>query len=456
MFKQDTIAAIATPAGEGAISVIRVSGEDTFKICDKIFKSPSGKKISEQKGYTIHYGEIIDNGEVIDEVLVSVFRKPHSYTGEDSVEISCHGSVYIQQKILQVLIKAGARTAQPGEFTKRAFLNGKMDLSQAEAVADLIASKSEAERRVALNQIKGGVSNELTSLRKQLVDFVSLIELELDFSEEDVEFADRNELLKLILTIKQRIDKLLTSFSFGNAIKNGVPVAIVGRPNAGKSTLLNTLLKEDKAIVSDIEGTTRDSIEDIISINGVLFRFIDTAGLRQTSDKIENLGIEKAIEHVKKAEIILYLIDASQDAKPVLFDKILPFIENKKLIILLNKVDKSIISKENLDFGDAEILEISAKYGKNIDKLEKALLEAVNFSTFAQNDIIITRTRHYEALKRCSEAADNVVEGLRTNLSSDLLTIDIRQMLHFLGEITGEITTDEILGNIFKNFCIGK
>ncbi|MEA3451890.1 MAG: tRNA uridine-5-carboxymethylaminomethyl(34) synthesis GTPase MnmE, partial [Bacteroidota bacterium] len=427
-----------------------------INIADNFFKSPFEKKLSEQKANTVHFGEIFEQNEIIDEVLVSVFHAPHSYTGENSVEISCHGSVYIQQKILQTAINSGARMADAGEYTLRAFLNGKLDLSQAEAVADLISSNSEAARRVAMSQLKGGFSQELQHLRSELVNFTSLVELELDFSEEDVEFADRKQLFTLIDEIKNKLSTLKNSFQYGNAIKNGIPVAIIGQPNVGKSTLLNALLHEDKALVSDIAGTTRDSIEDIISINGVLFRFIDTAGLRHTDDTIENLGIERTIEKVKKAEVILYLIDVSVDRKPELYSKIMPYLDNKKLIIVLNKIDKAKIKLSNQDFKNTEIIEISAKLKTNLKKLENALLKAINFDTFNQNDIIITNTRHYEALSKSHEAALKVIDALNQNIYTDLLAFDIREMLHFLGEITGEITNDEILGNIFKNFCIGK
>ncbi len=456
MTKNDTIAAIATAPGSGAIAIIRLSGKDAIEIADKFFNSPSRKKLIEQKANTILFGEIKDRNEIIDEVLVSIFHAPHSYTGENSIEISCHGSVYIQQKILQTVIKYGARMAEPGEYTLRAFLNGKLDLSQAEAVADLIASNSEAARRVALSQLKGGFSQELQELRAKLVNFTSLIELELDFSEEDVVFADRKQLHFLIEQIKNKLASLIDSFQFGNAVKNGIPVAIVGQPNVGKSTLLNALLHEDKALVSEIAGTTRDSIEDVISINGVLFRFIDTAGLRHTNDTIENLGIERTIDKVKKAEIILYLIDASIDRKPELYDKIKPHLHNKNLIIILNKIDKAKIKLNPTDFNNAKIIEISAKHKTNIQILEQTLLKIINFNTFDQNDIIITNVRHFEALKKSHEAAKRVIDALKQGISSDFLAFDIREMLHFLGEITGEITNDEILGNIFKNFCIGK
>ena len=456
MLRDDTIAAIATAPGAGAIAIIRLSGSNAIKIAEKVIKTKSSKKLSEQKPNTIHFGEVIDNKRVIDEVLVSVFHNPHSYTGENSVEISCHGSLFIQQKILEIIIKNGARLADPGEFTMRAFMNGKLDLSQAEAVADLIASKSEAERRVAMSQLKGGFSEELKLLRTQLLNFVSLIELELDFSEEDVEFADRSELKNLITTIRKKVKSLKDSFSYGNAIKNGVPVAIVGQPNVGKSTLLNTLLKHDKAIVSDIAGTTRDSIEDVISINGILFRFIDTAGLRHTTDTIENLGIERTIEKVKKAEIVLYLIDASVERKPKLYDKIKAHIANKKLIIVLNKIDKAVIKLNSTDFNNAQILEISAKHKTNINNLERALIKSSNFANFDENDIIITNARHHSALQKTYEASEQVISALKRGLTSDFLSVDIRTMLNYLGEITGEVSNNEILGNIFANFCIGK
>lgn len=456
MLRDDTIAAIATPPGAGAIAIIRLSGNKSIEITEKIFKSKANKKLLEQKPNTVVFGEIVDNENVIDEVLVSIFHAPHSYTGEHSVEISCHGSIYIQQKILEIVINNGARLADAGEYTMRAFMNGKLDLSQAEAVADLIASKSEAARKVAMNQLKGGFSDELKQLRAKLVDFVSLIELELDFSEEDVEFADRTEVKKLIEKIRKKLKSLIDSFSFGNAIKNGIPVAIVGQPNVGKSTLLNTLLKEDKAIVSDIAGTTRDTIEDVISINGILFRFIDTAGLRNTTDTIENLGIERTIEKVQKAEIVLYLIDASIERKPELYDKIKPYLSDKKLIIILNKIDKAVLKLNQENFTNAEIIEISAKHKTNIEKLEKAVANATNYTKFDENDVIITNTRHYEALLRSYESSDEVISALNQGLTSDFLSVDIRAMLNYLGEITGEVTNNEILGNIFANFCIGK
>ncbi len=455
--RDDTIAAIATPPGSGAIAVIRVSGPQTFDIVEKIFKPIKPKKLHEQKGYTVHFGQIIDKKQqIIDEVLISIFHAPHSYTGEDSIEISCHGSIYIQQKILELLIDAGARIAEPGEFTMRAFLNGKLDLAQAEAVADLIASQSQAAHRIAMNQLKGGISNELKQLRQQLVDFASLIELELDFAEEDVVFADRQQLRDLILKIKQRVTELMSTFQLGNAIKNGIPVAIVGEPNVGKSTLLNLLLKEDKALVSDIPGTTRDSIEDIISINGILFRFIDTAGLRQTSDIIESMGIQRTKEKIRKASIILYLIDARDKNWKQKLSEIQKLITDQQhLIIVVNKIDL-VQQKPKIDLPNAQIVYISAKHHQNIHELEQKLLQAINYSKFTQSDIIITNSRHYEALRHADEAIDRVIQGLDMGLSNDLLAEDVRQIMYYLGEITGEITTDEVLGNIFSKFCIGK
>ncbi len=454
--RDDTIAAIATPPGSGAIAVIRVSGPKTFEIVEKIFKPLKPKKLSQQKGYTIHFGEIHDHDQTIDEVLVSVFHAPHSYTGEDSVEISCHGSIYIQQKILELLVNAGARIAQPGEFTMRAFLNGKMDLSQAEAVADLIAAQSEAARKVAFRQLKGGFARELKQLRQQLVDFVSLLELELDFAEEDVEFADRQQLLQLINRIKERIELLTSSFKLGNAIKNGIPVAIVGEPNVGKSTLMNLLLKEDKALVSEIPGTTRDSIEDVISIKGILFRFIDTAGLRETTDVVEAMGIERTKEKIRKAQIVLYLIDARDKNWKEKLEQIQDLIEDQKLILVVNKID---LLKQKVDFQideDIDVVYISAKYNQNIKDLEEKLLKAIDYKSFNESDIIITNVRHYEALKRAYDAVLRVIDGLNSGIPNDLLAQDVREVMFYIGEITGEITTDEVLGNIFSKFCIGK
>ena len=460
----DTIVAIATAPGNGAIAVIRLSGEMAISIADKVFKSPKkGKNLITEKANTLHFGKIFDKNEIIDEVVVSLFKTPHSYTGENTVEISCHGSSYIQQRILQILLKSGARMADAGEFSLRAFLNGKMDLSQAEAVADLISSSSEAARKIAMHQMRGGFKEEIRNLREQLLNFVSLIELELDFGEEDVEFADRPELKKLVIAVHKIISNLTESFQLGNVIKNGIPVAIVGEPNVGKSTLLNLLLNEDKAIVSEIEGTTRDVIEDVISIKGINFRFIDTAGLRHSEDKVENIGIQRAYGKIKEASIVLLLIDA---ARPLDFihNKIAEIRgkkdKNSKMIIVLNKADKLTsdfdTSAINLDSANENLVLISAKTKQNINELETFLLKAANYDSLNDEAVIITNSRHYEALTKANEALLRVIEGLDTGLTSDFLAQDIRESLHYLGEITGEITTNEILGNIFSKFCIGK
>lgn len=470
MQKDSTICAIATPPGSGAISIIRVSGKDAYAICDKIVKfQDKKKKIRGLKPYTIHFASIIHNKKLIDEVLVSLFRAPHSYTGEDLIEISCHGAHYIQQQILQILIELGARQAQPGEFTLRAYLNGKLDLSQAEAVADLIASTTASAHRVALNQMKGGFSSEIAKLRAQLLNFISLIELELDFSEEDVEFADRKQLVQLVKRIRNLITDLLQSFKLGNVLKYGVPVAITGKTNVGKSTLLNALLREDKAIVSEIPGTTRDVIEDVINIEGFSFRFIDTAGLRKSSDKIESLGIEKTFQKIDQAYIVLYMIDATVSMTEIdrLAGKIKKRLDgkDKKLIIILNKIDllpkkqifnlKDLSQFRNLNSSD-KIIYLSAFNHKNIDLLISTLLDIVKQRVTGEHDVIVTNIRHYEALTHADDAIDRVAKGLTSNVSSDLLAQDIREVLHYLGEITGEVTTDEILGNIFSKFCIGK
>ncbi|MCU4176761.1 tRNA uridine-5-carboxymethylaminomethyl(34) synthesis GTPase MnmE [Carboxylicivirga sp. N1Y90] len=466
----DTICAISTAQGMGAIAVIRLSGAESFSICQSIFEPASKNKIlADQKANTVHFGSIVNEETNIDEVLISIFKAPHSFTGEDIAEIACHGSPYIQQQILQLLIKKGARLATPGEFTQRAFLSGKMDLSQAEAVADLIASQSEAARRVALQQMRGGFSNELINLRAQLLNFITLIELELDFSEEDVEFADRSELSELVNNIESLINKLCQSFSLGNAIKNGIPVAIVGHTNAGKSTLLNTLLQEDRAIVSDIHGTTRDVIEDTINIEGITFRFIDTAGIRTTKDKIENLGIERTYSKIDKANIVLLMLDVNDPD-----EKIHEAITNVKsrltegqqqLIVVINKTDllEDIVVENRFDQaafrelnGIDSLVPISAKMQSNIDTLTSELLKTVNLTALDNDEVIVTNARHYEALSKSHEAILRVSDGLQTGLSGDLLSQDIREVLHFLGEITGHINTDEVLGNIFKNFCIGK
>ncbi len=470
MIDQSTICAISTPPGAGAIAVLRLSGDKAIEIADKVFRSPKAeKKLKDQKPNTLHFGTINDGDKIIDEVVIALFRAPHSFTGEDIVEISCHGATYIQQQLLQILIKNGARMALPGEFTQRAFLNGKMDLSQAEAVADLIASQSEAARKVALQQMRGGFSSELVNLRNELLQFITLVELELDFSEEDVEFADRTQLKSIVDTISKMLKKLVNSFSLGNAIKNGIPVAIVGHTNAGKSTLLNTLLNEERALVSDIHGTTRDSIEDTINIEDITFRFIDTAGIRTTTDEIENLGIERTYSKLKNASVVMLLLDVNDPD-----DKIHSAIEdvkkrmddsNQKLIVVINKTDlldeKEVEKRFNRQefrelTGTDAIVPISAKYQKNIEKLTTELLKTINTSALDNNEVIVTNARHYEALKNSYDAIRRVSLGLDTGISGDLLAQDIREVLYYLGEITGTISTDEVLGNIFKNFCIGK
>lgn len=462
----DTICAISTPAGTGGIAVIRVSGKDAILCVSAIFIPKNKNNVFlEQESYKTTFGSIKQsNGEILDDVLVTVFRTPHSFTGKDTVEISCHGSQYIQQQILQLLLQQGCRLARPGEFTQWAFLNGKMDLSQAEAVADLISSSSAASHRLAMNQMRGEFSHKLTELRTQLLDFVSLIELELDFSEEDVEFADRTHLLKLVLDIKQNISKLADSFQIGNAIKSGIPVAIVGETNAGKSTLLNYLLHEEKAIVSEVHGTTRDVIEDVISLQGISFRFIDTAGIRDTQDEIESLGIERTLRKIEQATIVIWMIDATQISEKIdsVAEKILPRVQDKKLIIVFNKTDKisleeqELLKKEFLPQVNALHLNISAKYKKNTTDLEDALIDAANIPAINANDIIVTNLRHYEALQKALSAIERVHEGMENGISSDFLALDIRECMHYLGEITGQISTDEILGNIFSKFCIGK
>jgi tRNA modification GTPase len=416
------------------------------------------KKLADQDAYSIHYGFIQEGENLIDEVLVSVFRAPRSFTGEDSVEISCHGSLFIQQKIINLLIKNGARTAAPGEFTQRAYLNGKMDLSQAEAVADLIASESAAAHKISLQQMRGGFTNDLKELRQQLLSFISLIELELDFSEEDVEFADRKQLQALIRQIKDRIHELTQSFELGNVIKKGIPVAIVGEPNVGKSTLLNALLNEDKAIVSDIAGTTRDALEDVISFNGILFRFIDTAGIRETEDTIENLGIERTMQKIEKAEIVLYMIDAvDKDACEKVY-QIREKAKDKSLVLVINKIDiaESDVSKQLEECKELKIVEISAKQKKNIKELTDTLLDIIHYSPESKTGTIITNTRHFELLQKAYDASLRVDEGIVSGITGDFLAQDIREILNHIGEITGEFTTDEVLGNIFANFCIGK
>ncbi len=463
---QDTICAIATAQG-GAIGSIRVSGPEAITITGRIFTPAKSRKLlSEQKPYTLTFGRIYNGEEMIDEVLVSLFRAPHSYTGEDSTEITCHGSSYILQQVMQLLIKNGCRMAQPGEYTQRAFLNGKMDLSQAEAVADLIASSSAATHRLALSQMRGGFSKELTTLREKLLNFTSMIELELDFSEEDVEFADRSALRRLADEIEEVIARLANSFSVGNVIKNGVPVAIIGETNAGKSTLLNVLLNEDKAIVSDIHGTTRDVIEDTVNIGGITFRFIDTAGIRETSDTIESLGIERTFQKLDQAEIVLWMIDSADAISQLtlLSDKILPRCEHKQLILVFNKVElinetqkNELASQFSEHIGsEIESIFISAKQRLHTDELQQRLVAAAHLPTVTQNDVIVTNVRHYEALTRALDAIHRVQEGLDANISGDFLSQDIRECIFHLSDIAGEVTNDMVLQNIFAHFCIGK
>jgi len=463
---EETICAPAT-AGGGAIAIIRISGAESISICGKIF-FPSDLKINltEQKGYSIVYGEIRSGEEIIDDVLVSIFRSPHSYTGEDSIEISCHASVYIQQMILELLIREGALPANPGEFTQRAFLNGKMDLSQAEAVADLISSESKMAHKIAMSQMRGAFSDEISILRAELLHFASLIELELDFGEEDVEFADRNKLKGIVKKALSLSQELASSFSLGNAVKNGVPVVIIGNPNTGKSTLLNRLLKEEKAIVSEIPGTTRDAIEDTTVMDGIKFRFTDTAGLRDTNDIIENLGIKKTHEKIGSASIVLLVADINEGYQALneTLKKLWIHLGNndKKLIVLVNKTDIDFQGKQaeirngSLIVSGESLLFISAKTGDGIDKLKESIRKAVDSKKLTSESVIISNARHYEALLKVTESLQRVLEGLESQLQEDLIAIDIRHAIHYLGEITGEITTDEILDNIFKNFCIGK
>lgn len=448
-YNSDTICALATGGGISAIALLRISGDRSIEIVNKVFS----KNLKKKESHTVHFGNIIIDNKIIDEVVITIFKKNQSFTGEETVEISCHGSKYIQNKILEILINNGIRLANPGEYTMRAFKNGKLDLSQAESIADLIESESEAAHKTAIQHLRGGFSKKLKLLRQKLIDFASLIELELDFSEEDVEFANRNQLNNLLNELKSEINVLIDSFKLGNVIKNGIPVAILGAPNVGKSTLLNLLLNEDKAIVSDIAGTTRDSIEDEINIKGYNFRFIDTAGIRKTDDTIENLGIEKTINHADKSNIIIYLIDASQN-----IDNQLDNIENlskenqKKIIKVVNKIDLN----KNLDISTSEHILISAKENFGTDELKNRIFDFTNLNALDNNNTIVTNQRHYEQLKKTLSELKIAIEGLNNGLSGDLLAINIKQSLFHLGLITGEVTSDDLLSNIFGKFCIGK
>jgi len=470
----DTIVALATPSGAGAIAVIRVSGPDALNIVAPIFKAKSKKSLDKQSTHTIHLGNVMDGARTIDEVLASVFRAPKSYTGEETVELSCHGSPYIQQEIIQLLIRKGCRSAEAGEFTLRAFLNAKMDLSQAEAVADLINSENAASHQMAMQQMRGGFSNEIQKLREELLNFASLIELELDFAEEDVEFANRDQFRDLVSRIQTVLKRLIDSFATGNVLKNGIPVAIVGEPNVGKSTLLNALLNEERAIVSEIAGTTRDTIEDEMSIGGVGFRFIDTAGIRETKDVVESIGIKKTFEKISQAQVVVYLVDSSQIAVNrerlqevrIEIEKIKNKFPQKPILIIANKMDR--LAKEEVEIlktkledisshaERAQFLLLSAKTNLGVEELKERLLEFVNTGALRNSDTIVTNSRHYAALLKALEEINKVEDGLNADLSGDLLAIDIRQALHHFGEITGQITNDDLLGNIFANFCIGK
>jgi len=462
MIYNDTIVALATPSGAGAIAVIRLSGNDAILIADKHFKSVSGKQLINQPTHTIHLGHIIDGPRILDEILVSIFKNPNSYTGENVVEISCHGSQYIQQEIIQLFLRNGCRMASAGEFTLRAFLNGKLDLSQAEAVADLIKSENEASHQIAMQQMRGGFSSEIAKLREELLNFASLIELELDFAEEDVEFADRTQFKELLERISLVLKRLIDSFAVGNVIKNWIPVAIVGEPNVGKSTLLNALLNEERAIVSEIAGTTRDTIEDEISIGGIGFRFIDTAGIRDTKDVIESIGIKKTFEKIEQAHVVIYLFDSTQfkahsSEFKVELEKIKNKYPQKPLIVIANKIDQ--IDDSQIAVMQNEIPEIrllSAKTGFGVEQLTNTLLNLINTGALRNNETIVTNSRHYDSLLKAFEEIQKVKYGLESGLSGDLLAIDIRQALYHFGEITGEITNDDLLGNIFANFCIGK
>ncbi|MBL1281483.1 MAG: tRNA uridine-5-carboxymethylaminomethyl(34) synthesis GTPase MnmE [Fluviicola sp.] len=461
MFNQDTICALATPNGIGAIGMIRLSGSDSFAIVSKVFS----KNLVGVNSHTAHFGTIKDkSGELIDEVLITVFEQGKSFTGEESVEVSCHGSSFILQKILALILENGCRLANPGEFTQRAFLNGKMDLSQAEAVADLIASQSKSAHNIAIKQMRGGFSSELKELREKLINFASLVELELDFAEEDVEFADRTELNNLVTNVLAYIQKLAKSFELGNAIKNGVPIAIIGRPNAGKSTLLNALLNEERAIVSEIAGTTRDTIEERIVIEGIDFRFIDTAGLRETEDHIEKIGVERALEQVDKSTIYIYLFDMSEMTQDEVAEDLNQLPSDTPRIVVANKSDIAS-EKVSLAFSHSpinelssnnQLIHISAKQKDSLELIKDSLLKIIDVDRLNSNDTIISNARHYDALVKTIAALEKTKEGLETGITGDFIAMDIRQAMYELGTITGDISTDDLLGNIFSKFCIGK
>ena len=460
MTNRDTIIALATPNGLGAISVLRISGKESISVTEKVFKAKNNKLLSKQDSHTVHLGHLIKKGHQLDEVLVTLFKGPHSYTGENTIEISCHGSTYIQKEIINLFIDNGIRVANPGEFTLRAFLNGKMDLNHAEAVADLIASENEGSHKLAMQQMKSGFSDDLKKLRAELLHFSSMIELELDFSQEDVEFIERGEFKKLTNKIKLELNTLINSFQSGNVLKNGISVAIAGKPNAGKSSLLNTLLNDEKAIVSEIPGTTRDSIEDSLIIQGINFRFTDTAGLRETTDFIESKGIEKTINKIKNAKILLYLFDANDTNVNEIKSSINNFKRDDLSIILVrNKIDLINQNSKLLDdiksISKSQLLEIEATDAKSVESLKIRLINEVELLN-PYTDIVISNSRHYEALIKALRAIEEVNEGLVNNVSGDLLSVDIRRSIDHLSEITGEITNDDVLGNIFANFCIGK
>ena len=464
MIYQDTIVALATPSGAGAIAVIRISGTEALAIGASVFQSVSGKDLGKQKTHTVHLGHIMDGQKTLDQVLVTLFKGPNSYTGEHTIEISCHGSTFIQQQIIQLLLRKGGRMAQAGEFTLRAFLNGKLDLSQAEAVADLISSDNEASHQIAMQQMRGGFSNEIAKLREELLNFASLIELELDFAEEDVEFADRTQFNALVTRIEFVLKRLIDSFAVGNVIKNGIPVAIVGEPNVGKSTLLNALLNEERAIVSEIAGTTRDTIEDELVIGGIGFRFIDTAGIRETTDVVESIGIKKTFEKMEQAQVVLFIVDSVQlsvGSLKVEIEKIKNKFPLKPLVVIINKVDllsaADIASlRHQLEPLNVTLETISAKHKTGIDELKNTLLSFVNTGALRNNETIVTNTRHYDSLLKALEAIQKVQWGLQSDLSADLMSLDIKDALFEFGTITGQVTNDELLGNIFANFCIGK